>query len=84
MAERTLNDYAREVHKANEKWWIDLETGESKQRNVGELLMLATSELAEAMEGHRKNKMVDRSANRPTSLHQGTRAPRPRGPTFPT
>lgn len=43
------------VHTANKKWWLDLETGLPLTRNVGELLMLATSELAEAMEGHRKS-----------------------------
>ena len=30
-----------------------------KERNVGELLMLVTSELGEAMEAHRKNKFSD-------------------------
>ena len=35
-------------------WWTDLATGRDKERNVGEALMLATSELAEALEGHRK------------------------------
>jgi NTP pyrophosphatase (non-canonical NTP hydrolase) len=37
-------------------WWTDLDTGESLagRRNVGELLMLIVSEIAEAMEGHRK------------------------------
>lgn len=38
-------------------WWIDLATGAPKDRNVGEMLMLTVSEIAEAMEGHRKNKM---------------------------
>lgn len=64
MAERNLNDYGREVHKANEKWWLDLETGKPKDRNVGELLMLAVSELSEAMEGHRKSKMDDHLPHR--------------------
>lgn len=50
----TLNDFASDVHLANDKWWHDLNTGEPIQRNVGELLMLCVSELAEAMEGHRK------------------------------
>lgn len=36
-----------------------------KDRNVGELLMLAVSELAEAMEGHRKGKMDDKLPHRP-------------------
>lgn len=52
------------VHKANAKWWIHLETGEPLNRNVGELLMLTTSELAEAMEGHRKNLMDDKLPHR--------------------
>lgn len=56
-----LTDYAKVVHEANKKWWTDLETGEYPiKRNVGELLMLATSELAEAMEGHRKNLQDDK------------------------
>ena len=52
-----LNERAREVHRANEKWWRDLETGEPIERNKGEFLMLVISELAEAMEGERKNLM---------------------------
>ena len=35
-------------------WWTDLETGLDKSRNIGEALMLVTTELAEALEGHRK------------------------------
>jgi len=30
-----LNELAERVHAANEKWWIDLTTGERLQRNVG-------------------------------------------------
>lgn len=51
---------AQDVHHANAKWWIDLETGLLKERNTGELLMLSVSELAEAMEGDRKNLMDDK------------------------
>lgn len=54
-----------DVHQANKNWWIDLSTGQPKNRNVGELLMLATSELAEAMEGHRKNLKDDKLPERP-------------------
>lgn len=61
---KTLNDYASEAHKANAKWWVDLETGQPLKRNVGELLMLCTSELAEAMEGHRKNLQDDNLPHR--------------------
>jgi hypothetical protein len=59
-----LNDYAQEVHAANKKWWRDVHTGEPLQRNVGELLMLAVSELSEALEGHRKNIMDDKLPHR--------------------
>lgn len=61
---KTLNDYGREVHQANIKWWRNIATGEPIERNTGELLMLAVSELAEAMEGHRKNKMDDHLPHR--------------------
>jgi hypothetical protein len=56
----SLNRYAAEVHKANEKWWKHPVTGNPLDRNVGELLMLMVSELAEGMEGHRKGLMDDK------------------------
>lgn len=59
-----LNVLAAAAHKANVTWWTDLKTGQRKERNVGELLMLATSELAEAMEGHRKNLQDDKLPHR--------------------
>jgi hypothetical protein len=59
-----LNELALDVHAANEKWWTDLETGKPKQRNVGEMLMLMVSELAEAMEGDRKDLMDDKLPHR--------------------
>jgi NTP pyrophosphatase (non-canonical NTP hydrolase) len=46
-------------------WWTDLETGQPKKRNVGEMLMLVVSELAEAMEGYRKNLNDDKLPHRP-------------------
>lgn len=55
-----LNDYAMNVHAANEKWWQDPATGLPIKRNKGELLMLMVSEIAEAMEGERKNLMDDK------------------------
>ena len=61
---KNLNDYAAEVHSANCKWWLDLHTGQPITRNVGELLMLVTSELAEAMEGHRKGLPDDKLPHR--------------------
>ena len=61
---RSLGQLADLLHKFNKKWWVDIHTGEDLQRNVGELLMLAVSELSEAMEGHRKNLMDDKLPNR--------------------
>lgn len=45
-------------------WWSDLETGMPKERNKGELLMLIVSEIAEAMEGERKDLMDDHLPHR--------------------
>lgn len=59
-----LTVLADRVHGANKKWWIDLDTEQPVQRNVGELLMLAVSELAEALEGHRKNLQDDKLPHR--------------------
>ena len=53
------------VHAANARWWCDLATGQPKERNVGEMLMLAVSELSEAMEGHRKGLSDDKLPHRP-------------------
>ena len=49
----TLMDYCHRQSRAS-GWWTDLETGKDKKRNIGEALMLVTTELAEALEGHRK------------------------------
>lgn len=45
-------------------WWTDLATGEPKDRNDGEMFMLMVSEIAAAMEGHRKNKMDEHLPHR--------------------
>lgn len=45
-------------------WWTDPATGKDKERNVGEALMLIVSEVAEAMEGHRKNLPDDKLPHR--------------------
>lgn len=54
------------VHELNVSvgWWTDINTGERKDRNVGELLCLVHSEVSEAMEGHRKNLMDDKLPHR--------------------
>lgn len=53
----SIKELCEICHDANKKWWVDLETGLPKQRNAGEMLMLIVGEIAEAMEGHRKNMM---------------------------
>jgi NTP pyrophosphatase (non-canonical NTP hydrolase) len=60
-----INILAQDVHEANKKWWIDIETGEPLKRNKAEMMMLIVSEIAEAMEGHRKNLPDDKLPHRP-------------------
>jgi len=64
-----LNDLAHFIHRQNvlAGWWTNPKTGESiiDTRNVGEILMLIVSEIAEAMEGHRKGLMDDKLPHRP-------------------
>jgi hypothetical protein len=61
-----LNRLSSEIHQdnVNAGWWTSLNTGERKDRNVGELLCLVHSEISEAMEGHRKNLMDDKLPHR--------------------
>lgn len=59
-----LDRLASRVHLANHKWWVDLRTGQPITRNFGELMMLAVSELSEALEGHRKNLQDDKLPHR--------------------
>lgn len=54
-AKECLNDLARICREANNKWWVDLKTGEPLDRNKGELIALMHSELSETLEGVRKN-----------------------------
>jgi len=51
-----VNQLSDICHNASLKWWQDPATGE--------LLMLCVSELAEAMEGHRKDLMDDKLPHR--------------------
>ena len=51
-----LNLYAMESHIDNHRWWHRTD-GTRLERNKGELLMLIVSEIAEAMEGERKDLM---------------------------
>lgn len=59
-----LNEQAKQSHEANAQWWHDPTTGKRLNRNKGELLMLIVSEVAEAMEGERKNLMDDKLPHR--------------------
>jgi NTP pyrophosphatase (non-canonical NTP hydrolase) len=45
-------------------WWSNLKTGEPLQRNQGELIALMHSELSEALEGVRKDKMDEHLPHR--------------------
>ena len=60
-----INDLVKYVHKNNQHWWRDINTGEPIERNVGELIALAHSELSEALEAHRKSLMDDKLPFRP-------------------
>jgi NTP pyrophosphatase (non-canonical NTP hydrolase) len=66
LEDNPLNRLSAVIHDLNVQagWWTDLATGERKDRNVGELLMLVVSEVAEAMEGHRKNLQDDKLPHR--------------------
>ena len=59
-----LNNLSAFCHAENKTWWHDLKTGARLDRNRGELLMLMVSELAEAMEGERKDRMDDHLPHR--------------------
>lgn len=59
-----LNRLVASTHEVNKKWWHDLVTGERLERNVPEMLMLVVSEIAEAMEGHRKGLADDKLPHR--------------------
>lgn len=60
-----LNELRDYVHRANAKWWVSLDDGVTPlKRNKGELLMLVVSEVAEAMEGERKDLMDDKLPHR--------------------
>lgn len=63
-----LNDYSRMCFNEASRsgWWTDLSTGESLvgRRNHGEMFMLMVSEIAEAMEGKRKNLPDDKLPHR--------------------
>lgn len=61
---QNLNELAARIHKQNAQWWTDLVTGKPIERNKGELLMLAITELSEMVEGIRKNLPDDKIVTR--------------------
>jgi hypothetical protein len=61
---KTVQDLVDRIYHDNLRWWIDLDTGLPRDRNVGEMLCLVHSEISEALEGHRKNLMDDHLPNR--------------------
>ncbi len=56
----SLDELAAIIHHHNEKWWVDIHTGEPLDRNKGETIALIHSEVSEALEGVRKNLMDDK------------------------
>lgn len=61
----SLADMCDLQHKLNARWWMDPASGERIQRNIGEMLMLVVTEIAEAMEGWRKNLPDDKLPHHP-------------------
>lgn len=59
-----LNEFSARVHKANAKWWQNIDTGEPIARNPKELLALVISEISECLEGERKKLMDDKLPHR--------------------
>lgn len=59
--------FFKDVHERNCRagWWSDLETGEPKKRNVGELLMLFVTEIAEAYTAYVDNAPDDKLPEHP-------------------
>lgn len=64
LAKEILNDLSKLCRAENDKWWHDPLTNDLIFRNKGELMMLMVSEIAEAMEGERKDLMDDKLPRR--------------------
>lgn len=62
-----LRLFFEDVHGRNVKagWWSDINTGEPKKRNVGELLMLFVTEIAEAYEAYYNRSADDKLSQYP-------------------
>lgn len=64
---KNLEDLCKYFYSMNVQmgWYTNIKTGEQIDRNIGEMLMLIVSEIAEAMEGYRKNLNDDKLPSRP-------------------
>lgn len=60
-----LNVIAKKTRLDNDKWWRNPNTGDKIERNRSEMMMLMVSEIAEAMEGYRKDLPDDHLPNFP-------------------
>lgn len=65
--ETPLRQFFSDVHERNVKagWWTDIETGEPKKRNLGELLILFVTEMAEAFEAWEQQCQDDKLPDHP-------------------
>jgi len=56
-----LRTFFTDVHERNVRagWWTDIETGQPKKRNVGEMFMLMVTELAEAYQAYYEGNVPD-------------------------
>jgi NTP pyrophosphatase (non-canonical NTP hydrolase) len=62
----TINAICFSIYERNVDmgWYSDPKTGKRIKRNTGEILMLIVSEIAEAMEGHRRGLKDDKLPHR--------------------
>lgn len=63
---QALNNLSKQIHQGNidAGWWKKDESGNTIERNIGELLCLVHSEISEAMEGFRKDLKDDKLPHR--------------------
>lgn len=61
-----LKSLATNIHRLNEPFYRDINTGQRIERNPGEMIALIHSELSEMLEGVRKNTMDDHLPGRKT------------------
>lgn len=57
-------ELSQRIHEQHKQWWLDLDTGKRKQRNVGEIIALVHSEISEAYQGEKSYEMDDHLPHR--------------------